>query len=72
MTKLFPPTQWQMFLDSDTDFRDFERLCRANDCLKLFTKTDDIVEGKLGTRYTFATGGTPEQMERWLVEFLKP
>ena len=71
MNKLFPPTQWQVFLDQDADTRDFERLCAANDCLKLFTKIDDIVDGKLGTRYTFATGGTQEQMERWLTEFIK-
>ena len=71
MNRLFPPTQWQLFLDQDADWQDFERLCDANDSLKLYTKTTDIVENRLGTRYTFLTGGTQEQMERWLAEFLK-
>jgi hypothetical protein len=71
MIKLIQPTGWQVFIDQDFGLDKFEQVCNNNPSLAAYVKHDDVVEGKLGVRYTFLTAMTQRQIERWLKEFLK-
>ena len=62
MIKTFPPTEWQIFIDQDSDIQQFEDLINQRGIFenialygqfKHYDKMDDLVDGKLGYRYTF-------------------
>lgn len=63
MIKTFPPTEWQIFVDKESDIQRFEDLINQRGIFKdislygqfrSYDKIEDIVEGKLGYRYIFS------------------
>ena len=82
MIKTFPPTQWQIFLDQDSNFSRFEDLINGRhpfDTLafrgqfKSYDKMDDVVDGKLGIRYTFypLTSLSQSEVDRLINHYLE-
>lgn len=82
MIKTFPPTQWQIFVDQDSDIQMFEDLINQRGIFKdtalygqfkSYDKMDDIIDGKLGYRYTFypLTTLTESQVVRVLNLYLE-
>lgn len=82
MIKSFPPSNWQIFIDEDNDIAKFEDLINGKapyDQLafrgqfKYYDKMDDVVDGKLGIRYTFypLTQLTQSEVDRLIKSFLE-
>ena len=73
MIKVYPPTQWQIFIDQDSDINKFEELINGKLQFKSYDKMPDVVDGKLGVRYTFfpLTGLSTVEVENLIEKFLK-
>ena len=69
MIKIFPPTDWQVFIDQDSDITKFEML--VSHFCDDYTKMDDVVDGKLGTRFTFVSKLDKSTVESLINLFLK-
>jgi hypothetical protein len=73
MIKVYPPTQWQIFIDQDSNINKFEELINDKLQFKSYDKMDDVVDGKLGVRYTFypLTDLSTVEVENLIEKFLK-
>ena len=73
MIKVYPPTQWQIFIDQDSNINKFEELINDKLQFKSYDKMDDVVDGKLGVRYTFypLTNLSTVEVENLIEKFLK-
>jgi len=73
MIKVFPPTDWQIFIDQDSNLKKFEQLISSRAQFNSYDKMDDVVDGRLGYRFTFypLTCLSTAEVNELITEFLE-